>query len=602
MKATGRDSKTVIGADTSKLSFLFRKGKYEVPWHQRYYDWGNEDVSDLLDDLQEAVAEERECYFLGAIMLVEKDDDLWEINDGQQRMVTFSLICARLVRIFYETGDALREQDALRILFDIGEYDRVSLTESDTLFPRLTPPENDKTNYNTLIRGKDVSPNGKLTKAWRVIDEYFESLSVDEATSFFDFLIRKLEVACIHVPRQLNPNAVFETLNARGKPLSEVDLIRNHIYSFFGNAEGPRRDTVHDHLEQMRVGLGGERSKTKVEEYIRCYLQCRFGYLRKDRLYRELKSQIRVNADDSPDSDMANFVYGLVEDMARGERIVIFHSISSPRETDPLISRFIGDAPGKPRRNLFIFLSELKYYTVCRPIVFALLDRYVQEEDRAEKRKIARFVHTRLKLLTSFVIRTALAIRQFQPSHLDRQFATLAQQVMSASSLDDVDFYGCLREVDDLGILDDSNFIALMERATIRSSYRGKAKRFLLGMAYKEQSGLTINETAYTVEHILPVSQSHLGYWPRFDEQSHQANVHRIGNLTLLSNSDNKPGAATNRSFTRKQEIFSRSTINLTSGIAKVKEWSPGTIEKRQKGMAKLAAQVWDIPNGFQTQ
>ena len=147
----------------------------KVPWHQRYYDWTKEHVTELLYDLDEAFRENRNCYFLGAVMLVEKANGIWEINDGQQRMVTFSLICARLARIFRDEVDTRREALALRIFFDLNENHTHDLSEADELTPRLSPPRNDKTHYNLLIRGKDVGTNGKLTTAWVEIDKHFFS-------------------------------------------------------------------------------------------------------------------------------------------------------------------------------------------------------------------------------------------------------------------------------------------------------------------------------------------------------------------------------------------------------------------------------------------
>ena len=80
-----------IGAEAVLFSNLLQKGRFDVPWHQRYFDWEEKDVTSLLRDIEEAVSEERRCYFVGAVIVVEVDAGRWEINDGQQRMLTVSV-------------------------------------------------------------------------------------------------------------------------------------------------------------------------------------------------------------------------------------------------------------------------------------------------------------------------------------------------------------------------------------------------------------------------------------------------------------------------------------------------------------------------------
>ena len=587
--------RTVVDARASLLSFLLYEGRFEVPWHQRYYDWQKEHVAELLQDLDEGFRDDRECYFLGAVMLVEMSDSLWQINDGQQRMVTFSLLCARLARTFSRIGDTRREALALRVLFVLSETHTSSLSDSDDLTPRLVPPRNDKTRFNLLIRGKNIGTNGKLTTAWEEIDKYFSAIDVEKAKRMFDFLLNRLEVACLLVPRRLDPNSVFETLNGRGKALGDLDLLRNHFFSFFPDEkEDQRREVVHQNLENFRSQLGeGQRA----EEYLRCYLQCRFGFLPKDRLYREAKSKLKAAFSESPDCEPSDYAFSLVEDLSRKDRVETFRAISSPGEEDPLIVHFLRDCrQSRSRRNLAVFLRELQSYKVSQPIVFAWLSRYVEEGDPDRKRWVARLAHRRLKLLTSFVMRTAFVAQKFEPSHFESEFAALAQMVSSTKALDAIPFVSTLRDSDEFGILEDRNFISRVGETTIREN--NKAKRFLLGLAhYEEPDSIVINERRYTIEHVLPKSDKHLVGWAGFDAQTHSENVYCLGNLTLLSGGDNKPGDAANRSFSKKKEIYSNSAIPLTRELASIEEWSPRAIQRRQRRLAKVAAKVWDLPD-----
>ena len=499
---------TVVTAEASLLSQLLYKGKLEVPWHQRKYDWSRENVSDLLIDLDEAFRENRGSYFLGAIVLVEKSDQSWEINDGQQRIVTYSLICARLARMFANGVDPQRESIALRNLFDLSTDHTQSLTQSDKLEPRVSPPQDNRVNYRLLLRGHNIGTNGKLTTAWNEIDRHFLLVDVEKAKQFFDFVVRKLEVVCISVPKKVDPNSVFETLNARGKPLEDFDLIRNHIYSFFNDdSEQQRRDTVHEGLERLRQCF---RDGPRTMEYTRCFLQCEYGYLPKDQLYRKTKMQIKRKIEEAFENSEAEYVFQLANKFTEGESTAVFNSIYSPREDDTIISRFIRDT-GKisDSRNAYYFLHDLKHYKVTQPIVFALLVRYLRELDGRKRKAVARRAHIYLKALTSFVMRTALATQKFEPSDFESGFSALARDIMSADSLDSVPFASTLWDSDKNEVFYDCNFIEHMKQATIKESR--KAKRFLLGLVYHQQDDLNIiSENKYTVEHILPTSPEHL--------------------------------------------------------------------------------------------
>ena len=586
---------TVVTAEASLLSQLLYKGKLEVPWHQRKYDWSKENVSELLIDLDEAFREDRESYFLGAIVLVEKSDQSWEINDGQQRIVTYSLICARLARIFANGVDPRRESIALRNLFDLSTDHTETLTQSDRLEPRVSPPQDNLMNYRLLLRGHNIGTNGKLTTAWNEIDRHFLLVDVEKAKQFFDFVIRKLEVVCISVPKRVDPNSVFETLNARGKPLEDFDLIRNHIYSFFNDdSEQQRRDTVHEGLERLRRYFP---EGPRTMEYTRCFLQCEYGYLPKDQLYRKSKMQIKRKIEESFENSEADYVFQLANRFTEGESTAVFNSIYSPREDDTIISRFIRDAGTiTDSRNAYYFLHDLKHYKVTQPIVFALLVRYLRELDGRKRKAVARRAHIYLKALTSFVMRTALATQKFEPSDFESGFSALARDIMGTDSLDSVPFASTLWDSDKNEVFYDCNFIEHMKQATIKESR--KAKRFLLGLVYHQQDDLNIiSENKYTVEHILPTSPEHLKGWAHFDLKEHKDNIHLLGNLTLLSDRDNKPGAAYNRSFDKKKTIFEASLIKMTNEVSRVSEWSPAEIQNRQLKMARLACKAWDFPD-----
>jgi len=591
---------TAIGAEAILFSNLFHKGRFVVPWHQRYYDWEEKDVRALLRDINEAMTEKRRCYFVGAVILVEAEDGIWEINDGQQRMVTVSLICAALCRRFAEEiQDSQREALALRMLFDLHSGGVWKLENAERFKPRMEPPLNDRVRYQQMIRGNTIGTNGKLMSAWRVIEDFFGTTNEDSYwQSYFDYIREHLEVACLLVPQEIDPNAVFETINCRGKPLDDLDLIRNFIYSHFSTPdEAQRRETVHVSLERIRQVFPSRKRSNKAQEYMRCRMQCRFGYLSNDTFYRDVRRTIREKATSGRSKlSTSDFVFDLAREVARPEELELYRRLTVPTASPEFLQEFEvkSGTTGSPR-NLTVFLRELKGYSVTHTLVFALMAKYVHELDGRKKRRLAKLVNKNLSRLASFVLRTAF-VAKFEPSHFEKRFADFAAKIYNGEDMPDEEFSRFLRDCDrtEHNVLDDVRFEATMADVQMRGAQ--KIKALLLGINREGRpDAVILNESNCGVEHILPVSIEHWEGWKEFSEVDPSEWIHRTGNLTLAAKGDNKPGGKFNSSFEKKVEVYADSSVAITRDIAQRPTWSPDVVDRRQKEIAKLATRIWSF-------
>ena len=141
-------------------------------------------------------------------------------------------------------------------------------------------------------------------------------------------------------------------------------------------------------------------------------------------------------------------------------------------------------------------------------------------------------------------------------------------------------------------ILDDSKFKEGIYETQMTGEKR--IKRFLFGVNSDQQGNSQIfNDSEFTVEHILPKSDKHWGNWKEFKGEDPKEWVNRIGNLTLLGRTDNKPGIKFNGSFEKKKEIYAESALAITRQLAKHDDWTPESIKKRQRYLAKRAVEVW---------
>ena len=583
-------TKTKITSEVCLVSDVLCSGLFVVPWHQRYYDWKVDQVGELLYDLKDALDAAKTCYFLGSIMLVRPTDTKpRRINDGQQRLITLSLLIAAFCRRFVRSHsrDQGRETLALRALFDRPANRTSQLSDTSRYTPRIEPPKNDKSRYIQILRGHDIGTNGLLTAAWNVIDLFVEGMGKSATKNFFDFLMQKIEISVLDIPEDVDANSVFEALNARGKSLDDVDLIRNRLYSYFSEADDAmRRDEVHSNLENMAIILRGANA---VREYFRCYLQCQYGYLQKTRFYRETRLQIEKAAGRRSPS---NHVFKLVAGLGRNDGIELYRTITSSRPNQSLEKR-LPTVMGK--RGMTVLLGELQGYKVSHPLVFALLHRFIVETDERRKRKTGRVATRSLKNLASFVMRTAFVAPKFEPSKFEAAFANCALSVFNGTDIDSMDILEELERNDEWGVVDDSNFILRMSEMELRDPT--KARRYLFGINARKQPGSDVlREDRCSVEHVLPRSDTHWVGWTGFENVDAGAWVYRTGNMVVVSRRENRSGMELNRSFEAKKLAFKDSPLQMPRDLANMPDdWTPVAIERRSHQLAKDAAATWQF-------
>lgn len=586
-------TKTKIKSKVQLLSRVLYSGSFWVPWHQRHYVWGTLEVRDLLYDLKEAFDADKTCYFLGSIMLLEPAGKMPErINDGQQRLITFSLLMAALCRCFAEhPGDTGRETLALRTLFDRPGHKTSYLADATRYEARIKPPKGDEKKYAQLICGHDIGSNGRLIEAWNRINRFVGAMSAQTRAAFFDFLMRKVEISVLTIPSDVDANFVFETLNARGKSLEHVDLIRNWVLSCFSEGDDATRLTiVRTNFENPGAILGEKGNK--VETYFRCALQCRYGSLRKERLYREFREGFQKAAGSG---DPSGYAYSLVRGLGRSDSIELYRTIISAKP-NPDLERHLPRITGK--RGLAVLLGELRGYTVSHPLCFALLHRFMTAGNGPKQKAVGRVVVRSLKNLASFIMRGVFVTSQFRPSRIEVALADCARTVFTGTDIDSLDIMGDLEENDAFGVVSDPDFIRRMTGVEMRSN--PKALRYLYGINAHQQKGsdaLTIS--GCSVEHVLPQSLEYWSGWTGFRRTDPAAWVYRTGNLVVISQRENQGGADFNANFAAKQPAFSKSALLMAQTVAKdYPEWSPKVIEKRSKQLAQAAAKIWTFRRG----
>ena len=150
---------------------------YKVPWFQRDYSWTEEEWDDLWQDILEITASKDEsAHYMGYVVLQSKDNEHFDIIDGQQRLTTISLLVLAVLKNLHEidTDDLENENnqkriEQLRSIF-IGFLDPVTLVPKSKLELNRN---NDSFYQNYLVPLEDIPQRG-LKNSEKLIKKSFE--------------------------------------------------------------------------------------------------------------------------------------------------------------------------------------------------------------------------------------------------------------------------------------------------------------------------------------------------------------------------------------------------------------------------------------------
>ncbi len=137
-----------INATEKPLGKIFTSDyRFAIPSFQRAYTWQTENIAQLVTDLQDACHNPSTPYFLGSLILVRDGHTKYQVIDGQQRLISLSIIISVLRELeddpelieslndlIVEPGDKLR---------GIKAEPRLKLRERDTNFFRMYVQEGD---------------------------------------------------------------------------------------------------------------------------------------------------------------------------------------------------------------------------------------------------------------------------------------------------------------------------------------------------------------------------------------------------------------------------------------------------------------------------
>ncbi|WP_433277474.1 GmrSD restriction endonuclease domain-containing protein [Pseudonocardia xinjiangensis] len=548
--------------------------QYVVPLYQRRYSWQHgkekDPLGQLWDDLMVLVGDNGSAtHFLGSIVLAPSPDTTaggltrWIVVDGQQRLTTLSLLLCAVRDHVHAAHPQLAEK--IHDLHLVNKY-----AAGDDRY-RLLPTQADRASWVALVeRAPDAGGEDRIGSAYRwfraKLAEFDDPDDDADVRALEQAVTGRLALVSISAHADDNVHRIFESLNHKGQPLTQADLLRNylfmklptlgdHVYtSQWLPLQTLLDDAQLDELVWLDLVVAGDEKATQTAIY-------RLQQSRLDRLSEE---------------EIANWVERL------HHRALLLRRILRPVEEPVPVLR---DA-----------LDRLSRWgsTVVHPIALHVLESH--DAGRVDAAEAARA----LRVVESFQVRRMVV--GIPTNNLNRILMSLVKELgaepPTAEAVTRVLSGPRKRFPSDQQVRD----AVLVEPFYFRG--RGHQQRFVLrsleeDLRHGEQIAFDLVDLS--IEHVLPQSPSEK--WlselaveadhSESPEEVHTSVVHTLGNLTLtaynqqLSNSD----------FDVKRVQLADSGLKTNRLIAENEQWRRAEIRARSRMLADRVVAIWPGPD-----
>lgn len=202
------------------IKALFGSDDYVIPIYQRNYEWGEPQITQLIQDIVDYIvksksnnSESKPRYYIGSLIAYERKLEgsvIYETIDGQQRLTTLTILL-NVIKKEYTTID-LSWYKKLNLSFDSRKV------ASNTLSYLFNGTSLDNKECNVAIQQGYYDAKKSLAK---ILTD--NKLSIDE---FCNYFFEKVTILRVLVPEDTDLNHYFEIMNSRGEQLEKHEILK----------------------------------------------------------------------------------------------------------------------------------------------------------------------------------------------------------------------------------------------------------------------------------------------------------------------------------------------------------------------------------------
>lgn len=539
-------------ASETKLQPILEGTKqYVVPLFQHSYDWNKKEWEVLWNDIIELCEMDNpRTHFIGSIVTmpaisVPEGVTKYLLIDGQQRLTTIFI----LLSLLRDNAKQIPQQELTE---EINNTLLVNPYKKDSDYFKLQPTQVDRISFQKLIQSESIdNQNNNIINAYKYFERKFRQKSSLNIQTVKKIIVSNLSVVSIVLDLDDNPHLVFESLNAKGRPLTQSDLIRNYFIMKIHINE--QEKIYSQYWKPMQDNLG-----ESLTEFIRHYLMKGGGQVKQNDVYFSLKDIVNKGNALECLKDLAIFAK-------------YYQKLLCPKcEVNINIRRALNR------------LSHIEV-TTAYPFLLNCYDDYSQKKITADE-----FINI-LKILENFMIRRFVC--NVPTNQLNKIFPPLYSHVQSQNLSNFVD--GIKSILQNKSYPKDAEFKArLLDAKLYGAGDRAiKAKLILESIEESYDHKEQVSFDDLSIEHVMPQTlteywQNHLGDdW----EITHELLLHTIGNLTLTAYNPE----LSNDDFENKRNRLGNSHLEINKYFKDKSSWKKEDIEERSQHLTEIVLSFW---------
>jgi uncharacterized protein with ParB-like and HNH nuclease domain len=534
--------------------------QYVVPYFQRTYSWRRHQWNTLFDDILELYElGSSNSHFLGSmVLLAEKSTDPIAptlLIDGQQRLVTLSLFLAAI-------RDAARDArpdfaNHLHTAYLVND----GLPQAEEAHLKVLATHQDRAAFATVIDRAAEPPQSPIRDAYRTFREALaehidRGLDLDRLVHI---VVSQLSFVAITLDAQDNPYRIFESLNAKGMPLTQGDLLRNYFFMRLPPTEHERWYTSTWSPMQTRLG-------ERFDDYMRDFLLKDGQPVRPDEVYQEWRKRLGPLDEEGIRSVLREL----------GEWSLEYDQILHPtRGTDAEVRKHL--------QRLTAWSKTVPYQ--FQPLLLRLHADYRRGNLPAEQIKAA------FRSIESLFVRrlfTSAPVRD-ENQLLIELYDSTADAANRAEAFDEA------LSRPQLGWPDDADFVEGVVRYPLYFASHPDQRKLIMEALEDSYAARPVRYDQLDLQLITPLLPraewlAELGV----SEEQYWKIIGTLGNFTWVPR-----GRAPDLGVAeRKKELLrmTRYGLELVKDFAQTPRWTAAEIENRSRRLAERAVQVWPAP------